>query len=436
MSGTSGMSGMSGKFHYFVICLTSNVQRMDNVKHLNTLIPSLNIVDAIVPDEDLLEKLKKQEFFYLRNNAYIDSFNRPYRKASVGNFLSHKQLLKHIAMSCTSEFAVVFEDDVSIKDDFEGLLHQQVLPRLQDLIFDVAHLHVMDFQKYKHTSSDESIESISFVRSPPGFCGTQCYVVRPHRLNNVLQCLKNFRDPIDEQLTRDPSLKVVHLVGLDMIDEIHDIPSTASHDHKFVCKDKDKHIKVSLSDALNLISTLGKIQPPYLPKEHPFVSKIEENQSYIVVGQNMVDNLQPTTKLFVVDTFLPSANQLISQRNINMSLPEFRNLIHDKPNVIPVPLTSIEAVELFGHYKHTVHGIYLSRTQDVIYHQTKLDIIFYWNLLENGGYFMGSDFDNPEVFKAVEEFATDRHLILETFPGWLVWSLRKPLVSITDVDEI
>lgn len=417
-------------YEYFTICMTSVPDRMYNVNEMTKFIPELQVVEAIEPTEALIEKLKRQGAIHKRNGEYIDSFNRPYKIGSIGCFLSHKQLLKHISVNCKSKYAIILEDDIKLIDNFDIILREQITPKLDEATFDIAHLHIMDFQK-KLYAKTRTPQSISFMRSPPGFCGTQCYVVRPNNLEKVLSVMQKFRDPIDEQLSRDTTLRIIHLVGLDMVQELNALTTT--------CKNIENHPvqnKVNTQSIVASLSTLQERVVPFMPEDHPFYLKLvtESMKSFIVLGQTLIKKLPSDTRMYMVDTFRPSAHQLITQQPINASLETMKTIIKDMDqyvNVILVPLTSIEAVEVLAHYRDKVDGIYHISEHDVKYHQLKLDIIFYWNILQDGGYIMGNNFDHPQVVKAVEEFANDNHLLLETHPEWLVWSLRKPLINIT-----
>jgi len=147
-------------FHYFVICLTENKDRLQNVERMKEQLHSLNVVDAIKATEDIIKKLKDKGFIYTRNGQYIDSFNRPYRPGSIGNFLSHKQLLKHISNTIKSGYAVVMEDDIRLLPDFEDKLMKKILPIIENTQFDLAHLHIMDFQKSKHAEDKISLNDV------------------------------------------------------------------------------------------------------------------------------------------------------------------------------------------------------------------------------------------------------------------------------------
>ena len=424
-------------FHYFVICLTENKDRMENVSRMKDQLPGLIVVDAIKATEDIINKLKTKNLIYTRNGQYIDSFNRPYRPGSIGNFLSHKQLLKHISSTLKEGYAIIMEDDIKLLPEFEEKLIQKVLPILENTHFDMAHLNIMDFQKSAYIENNSSLNDVKFVRSPPGFCGTHCYVVKPQCIHNILNAMKEFRDPIDEQLTRDPYLKIVHLVGLDMIEENNSLPSLTTCLLPQTLPFEASTGKLDINTVIANIADIPQLAVPYLPDNHPLYSKLVESQckKIIIIGHLMVHSKSEDIQIYIIDSFQPTALQLIGQHGVNMSLKGFKKLLKDvgqDKQVTLVPLISIEAVELFAHYKTRVNMIYHARLNGVRYHQVKLDLILYWNILEEDGYMLGGDFDNPQIAKAVQEFASERHLFIEVFPTWVTWCIRKPSIKITN----
>jgi len=275
------------------------------------------------------------------------------------------------------------------------------------------------------------------VRSPPGFCGTQFYIVRQQHIGNILNAMKKFRDPIDEKLSRDPNIKMVHLVGEDMIEEINSIPSLTTSVLPQSLPFEASIDKLNINTVIDNISNIPYLSVPYLPDNHPVYSKIADAQNIkeIIFGQLMFHTIAENAHIYIADSFHPTALQIIGQQGINISLKGFKKLLKDvdqSHQVTLVPLISTEAVELFAHYKTRVTMVYHARLNGVRYHQVKLDLILYWNILEDGGYIMGGDFDNPQIAKAVQEFASERHLFIEVFPTWVSWCIRKPSITITN----
>jgi hypothetical protein len=88
-------------------------------------------------------------------------------------------------------------------------------------------------------------------------------------------------------------------------------------------------------------------------------------------------------------------------------------------NIIPLPLSSIQAVDVLKYYNITADTIYVDAAHE--YEAVKQDITAYWKLLKSGGIMIGDDY-NPYwhgVIRAVNEL----------FPNPVihnvVWSVQK-----------
>ena len=89
-------------------------------------------------------------------------------------------------------------------------------------------------------------------------------------------------------------------------------------------------------------------------------------------------------------------------------------------NIIPLPLSSIQAVDVLNHYKITADIIYIDAAHE--YKAVKEDLAAYWSLVKSGGIMLGDDYTNrwPGVIKAVNEFFDSPKI------NDIVWSAQKP----------
>jgi predicted O-methyltransferase YrrM len=89
-------------------------------------------------------------------------------------------------------------------------------------------------------------------------------------------------------------------------------------------------------------------------------------------------------------------------------------------NIIPLPLSSIQAVDVLTHYKITADVIYIDAAHE--YDAVKQDYLSYWPLLKSGGVILGDDYEPawPGVIKAINEVISK-----PTISG-IVWSTSKP----------
>jgi hypothetical protein len=89
-------------------------------------------------------------------------------------------------------------------------------------------------------------------------------------------------------------------------------------------------------------------------------------------------------------------------------------------NIVPLPLSSIQAVNVLSYYKITADVIYIDAAHE--YEAVRQDIIAYWPLVKSGGIMMGDDYTDywHGVVRAVKEFFPS-----PTITG-VIWSSSKP----------
>lgn len=206
---------------FYAICLKDRQDRFEKVNAIKSCIPSLNIVeafDAAKFSPTFIQRLKDNNFFMKRGGSYVDIFGRPYQMGAVGCFLSHRKVLEHVLEQDDSKpYAIVFEDDVTLLPNFHmnidkvvKLINAYVTDVRED--FDIVNLYVNTHQQ--HMFAHETSPRI--IKAFPGLCGTLCYLVKKATVQNVLNILQQYENPIDEQLSRG-GLRYIHLVGKEVI---------------------------------------------------------------------------------------------------------------------------------------------------------------------------------------------------------------------------
>jgi GR25 family glycosyltransferase involved in LPS biosynthesis len=214
---------------FYMICMTKNPERMATANEVRAVIPELVVceaVDALTIPNERLHHLKNQNFFVSRNGCLVDSFGRRYRKGALGIFLSHRSLYKSIAQNPDRKtYAVIFEDDITLDPSFNANLQKTItIIKQNNLSFDIMTLHTMNYQKEKFKNHDAEV---CILQNYPGFCGLQCYIVQTSNIQNIINALDRFYDPIDEQLSRHAKVKSMHMVGMTFVHEKR-LPSTIS----------------------------------------------------------------------------------------------------------------------------------------------------------------------------------------------------------------
>lgn len=203
---------------FHAICLKDRQDRFEKVNAIKSYIPSLNIVeafDAAKFSPAFIQRLKDNDFFLKRNGRYVDIFGRPYQMGAVGCFLSHRRVLEQVLeQDDTKPYAIVFEDDVTLLPNFHANI-DQVVKMIKEYVkedFDIVNLYVNTHQKHMFAHETQP----RLIKAFPGLCGTLCYLVKKSTVHNVLNILKQYENPIDEQLSRG-GLRYIHLVGKEII---------------------------------------------------------------------------------------------------------------------------------------------------------------------------------------------------------------------------
>lgn len=211
---------------FYAICLKTKRDRVEKVDMIKTYMPQLQILKACNAAKfapDFIDKLKENGFFSTRGDKYVDCFKRPYQTGAVGCFLSHKMVLEQFSSSHTTKYAVIFEDDVILLPYFNENLNN-IINMICDYEkkngeIDIVNLYLHRDQKHFYKTATTP----QLLKAPIGLIGTQCYLVKKSTVQNVINTLNTFENPIDEQLSRS-NLNYIHLVGQDIVDS-GDIPS-------------------------------------------------------------------------------------------------------------------------------------------------------------------------------------------------------------------
>ena len=206
---------------FYAICLKDRQDRFEKVNAIKSYIPSLNIVeafDAAKFSPAFIQLLKDNDFFLKRKGRYVDIFGRPYQMGAVGCFLSHRKALEQVLKQDDSKpYAIILEDDVTLLPHFHENV-EKIVKMINEYVsdvkddFDIVNLYVNTHQQ--HMFAHETQPRI--IKAFPGLCGTLCYLVKKSTVQNVLNILQQYENPIDEQLSRG-GLKYIHLVGKEII---------------------------------------------------------------------------------------------------------------------------------------------------------------------------------------------------------------------------
>lgn len=162
------------KYKIYYINLDRSIDRKQQMEtNLNKIFPdNFNRFSAV--DKNSLTKdyirsiLDPRTYYYMELNNHKRLVNEDINSLGhIGCFLSHRKLWEMLINDNNTDYYIIFEDDVVIKDDFKRLL-DELLSKYQ-----------FDFVSLGYTSrrnNDEKFnEDLYYIRNP--FFGTQAYIV-------------------------------------------------------------------------------------------------------------------------------------------------------------------------------------------------------------------------------------------------------------------
>lgn len=206
---------------FYILCLQNNEERFNNVMKVRESIPSINIVEAIDANTlspSFIDTLKNG-FLHRENGKFQDMYGRKYKLGSICATLSHLKALNLVKQQ-TKPYAMIFEDDIELSPTFHSDLIQ-VFERLNTMDVDMLNVHIMEPKKKEYSR----FTNLDIHRICPGYWGCQAYIVRQSTVDKILNCLSEYKNPIDEQLSRSFSLKYYNVVGLDLLKRSNFLPS-------------------------------------------------------------------------------------------------------------------------------------------------------------------------------------------------------------------
>lgn len=388
---------------FYVLCLTGIPERMVSVKKMQEVLPALVVSEAINAKDipvSHIQHLKDTGFFVTRNGQHVDSLGRRYRQGALGIFLSHRTLLRTINnMSLKKPYAIIFEDDVALDPDFIPKLNH-VVQAVKDIEFDMVTLHTMDFQKtdFKPVNGEAQL-----LRKCPGFCGLQCYLVRTDNMLPLLNVLQHFSDPIDEQISRHPTLNLMHFIGIEMVHEQRHVTSVSTQTGALpIYENQENH------DRIHALRKASVSLPQ--PSSSPLPSQL------------IYDLLQPVldSTCIMVHIKNPYTQQIISLCKDRMHVDPYHIMI-GQPDSHTVQSDSRKVLLPFSIRPDTLktHGI----LANVVFMMATVPNLTDWISVMTPGGFMYGDAVTLDMAKTY----TSQHNILIMADGPL-WCLRKPIL--------
>jgi GR25 family glycosyltransferase involved in LPS biosynthesis len=215
------------RFEAYLISLQNIPERRDTLHAMQEQLPDLHLVDAVDGRRLSREELQALTATGFLQPPFVDGCMLTGRKLSLGQlgcFLSHRRVVEQITQQ-EKPYALVLEDDITLVPDFvarvEELMEKIPFP------FDILHLHVMDEQRDLLGLQPPLINP-----TPPGFWGTQAYLIPKTSASTILERLSTMRSTLDLQLSyaglRD------YFTSLRFVEE-KDIPS-------YICGDAKTYI--------------------------------------------------------------------------------------------------------------------------------------------------------------------------------------------------
>jgi GR25 family glycosyltransferase involved in LPS biosynthesis len=188
---------MTDQIDFYVVCLTDIPERYAHVARMKTIIPQLQVIEAINGNKftkDDIIRLQEQgilskELKRLRYSICSATLrNRPFKLGEVGCFLSHMKALNAVANG-TKRGAIILEDDMLPVDDFIQKVDNILVQLPTDT--DMVHLYVNPHQR-KYFQKD-----LNIFMTPQGIIGLTCYYITKEAAKFAIDRIKMMLSPID-----------------------------------------------------------------------------------------------------------------------------------------------------------------------------------------------------------------------------------------------
>ena len=155
---------------------------------------------------------------------------------------------------------------------------------------------------------------------------------------------------------------------------------------------------------------------------------------------NIIKPIQNNFKIICIDTWQGSPDYLIdivNNNNINDLIYSHKRIVNHPyiyytfinnicylklyNNVIPLPMSSLEASNVLEYYNVNFHIIFIDCYYD--YNSIKNNLTYYWKLLKNNGYMFGDYYNIDYVKNVIDEFSNINNINLTINENF--WILKK-----------
>jgi predicted O-methyltransferase YrrM len=135
-------------------------------------------------------------------------------------------------------------------------------------------------------------------------------------------------------------------------------------------------------------------------------------------------------RIICVDTWLGSPEHFTELGNYGDLYSTFVKNVKSKgfgDVIVPLALPSLQAIEVIKRYQVSPDIVYIDAAHE--YLPVKMDMEAYWDILKQDGVLLGDDYYSqdvwPGVFRAVNEFVSERNLQKNSSLIIPTWSIKK-----------
>lgn len=167
-----------------------------------------------------VKKMKKEKYLPYFTNKAINDCLRGYKVrdedlsfGGMGCALSHIRLWEQLTQDTSSEFFIIFEDDLVVTDDFIDTMLETY--KTIETTLD-PNIHILTFTQINRRTEDKIVTSIPGVFRRDHFWGLCAYIINRKAAEKILKNIFPLKEQIDSYISYQIQRKNLHIYSSDI----------------------------------------------------------------------------------------------------------------------------------------------------------------------------------------------------------------------------
>ena len=190
---------------FYMIHCKIHTEREENILHINSLLPNLEIFMGINTLQNKMDITNKELFFKTYDDNYEFINNALSKPGELGCYLSHQSLLNLIAKGNEHKYSVILEDDIELNNHF--------LKKLENIINDVENINldwdIIYLGNIGKNHDKQIVNNIYSINPNQICCGTHCLLINNKNAKKIYDSNLKIRHAIDHQLKYSIDNKII-----------------------------------------------------------------------------------------------------------------------------------------------------------------------------------------------------------------------------------